>query len=178
MGRRVGPRASSHSGKVTGDQPQSASDAEIGRTSHARKGSGGKSTKRIVGASDSPIRVETEDVSIIPLSRKDKTKGKDPFKPRWNLERSPVDEKRRRQESEGKLDMSLESFVNEGIAISRWIGHEVTQSNRKRVLKELKSQYQWKYWQFRKEDHLENYCFSDENDDKRPVAQLDMERRS
>lgn len=71
--------------------------------------------------------------------------------------------------------MSVESFVNEGIAISRWIGHEVTQSNRKRVLKELKSQYQWKSWQFRKEDHLENYCFSDENDDKRPVAQLDSD---
>jgi hypothetical protein len=43
------------------------------------------------------------------------------------------------------------------------------------VLKELKSQYQWKSWQFREEDHLENYCSSDENDDKRLVAQLDSD---
>lgn len=43
------------------------------------------------------------------------------------------------------------------------------------MLKELKSQYQWKSWQFREEDHLEDYCSSDENDDKRLVAQLDSD---
>ena len=43
-----------------------------------------------VAASDSSIRAEAEEVLITPLRgrKKNKTKGKDPFKPGWNLVRS------------------------------------------------------------------------------------------
>jgi hypothetical protein len=109
--RRVGPRATSHSDRVTGDQSQAASDGESGR---ARTDSTDKPTKRIVGANDSPIRVETEEISIILLGKKDKTKGVDPFKLGWNLARSSVDEKREGRASEAKLDMAVESFETKG----------------------------------------------------------------
>jgi hypothetical protein len=93
--------------RVTGNQSQATSDSESGRASRARRGTDGKPTKRIVGASDSPIRVETEEVSIISLGKKDKTKGKDPLKLWWDLERSPVDEKRKVRHVTGSLACSV-----------------------------------------------------------------------
>lgn len=75
---------------MTGDQSQAANDGESERASRGRTCSCSKSTKRTVAASDSPIRAEAEEVLITPLRRrkKNKTKGKDPFKPGWNLVRS------------------------------------------------------------------------------------------
>lgn len=74
---------------MTRDQSQAANDGESERASRGRTCSCSKSTKRTVAASDSPIRAEVKEVLITPLRRRkmDKTKGKDPFKPGWNLER-------------------------------------------------------------------------------------------